>query len=116
ISGAENSSGVGFYKSTAGGENFTKITGGLPTGLVGKANLAVTAANPNRVYELVRAKPGGGLYRSEDAGQSWKQISNFAQLITRPFYYVTLGVDPTNADVVYAGAENFYKSTDGGAN
>ena len=116
ISGAENSSGVGFYKSTDGGEHFTKITGGLPTGLVGKANLAVTAANPNRVYALVEAKPGGGLYRSEDAGQSWKQISNFAQLITRPFYYVTLGVDPTNADVVYAGAENFYKSTDGGAN
>ena len=116
ISGAENSSGVGFYESTDGGEHFAKITNGLPAELVGKANLAVTAANPNRVYALVEAKPGGGLYRSEDAGQSWKQISTFAQLITRPFYYVTLGVDPTNADVVYAGAENFYKSTDGGAN
>ncbi|HMA23307.1 MAG TPA: hypothetical protein VKP00_04920, partial [Gemmatimonadaceae bacterium] len=106
----------GFYKSTDGGEHFTKITGGLPTELIGKANLAVTAANPNRIYALVEAKPGGGLYRSEDAGQSWKQISNFAQLITRPFYYVALGVDPTNADVVYAGAESFYKSIDGGAN
>lgn len=106
----------GFYKSTDGGEHFTKITGGLPTELIGKANLAVTAANPSRIYALVEAKPGGGLYRSEDAGQSWKQISNFAQLITRPFYYVALGVDPTNADVVYAGAENFYKSIDGGAN
>jgi len=116
ISGAQNSTGVGFYKSTDGGEHFTKITGGLPTELVGKANLAVTAANPNRVYALVEAKPGGGLYRSEDAGQSWKLISNFAQLITRPFYYVALGADPTNADVVYAGAESFYKSTDGGAN
>ena len=78
----------GFYKSTDGGEHFTKITGGLPTELIGKANLAVTAANPNRVYALVEAKPGGGLYRSEDAGQSWKLISSFAQLITRPFYYV----------------------------
>src|ERR1044071_8819185 len=52
ISGAQNSTGVGFYKSTDGGEHFTKITGGLPTELVGKANLAVTAANPNRVYAL----------------------------------------------------------------
>ena len=29
-----------------------------------------------------------------------------AGLITRPFYYTTLGADPTNADVVYAGAED----------
>ncbi len=115
ISGAQNSAGVGFYKSTDGGEHFTKITNGLPTELVGKANLAVSASNPNRIYALVEAKPGGGLYRSEDAGASWKQVSNYGQLITRPFYYVALAVDPTNADVVYAGAENFYKSTDGGA-
>ncbi len=115
ISGSQNSSGVGFYKSTDGGEKFTKITNGLPTELVGKANIAVTAANPNRVYALVEAKPGGGLYRSEDAGDSWKQVSNYAQLITRPFYYVALAVDPTNADVVYAGAEGFFKSADGGA-
>ncbi|MGH7619901.1 MAG: hypothetical protein ACREPM_22030, partial [Gemmatimonadaceae bacterium] len=116
ISGAENSSGVGFYKSTDGGEHFTKITNGLPTELVGKANLAVTAANPNRVYALVEAKPGGGLYRSDDGGQSWRLTSSFGQLITRPFYYVALEADPTNADIVYGGAENFYKSTDGGVN
>jgi photosystem II stability/assembly factor-like uncharacterized protein len=116
ISGAPNSAGVGFYKSTDGGEHFTKMTGGLPTELVGKANLAVTAANPNRIYALVEAKPGGGLYRSDDAGASWKLVSSNAQLITRPFYYVALAADPTNADVVYGGAESFYKSTDGGAN
>jgi photosystem II stability/assembly factor-like uncharacterized protein len=114
ISGTADSR-AGLYKSTDGGEHFAKVTGGLPTALVGKANLAVTAANPNRVYALVEAKPGGGLYRSEDAGDSWKLISSNAQLITRPFYYVTLAVDPTNADVVYGGAEGFFKSTDGGA-
>jgi photosystem II stability/assembly factor-like uncharacterized protein len=114
ISGTADSR-AGLYKSTDGGEHFTKVTGGLPNALVGKANLAVTAANPNRVYALVEAKPGGGLYRSEDAGDSWKLVSSNPQLITRPFYYVALAVDPTNADVVYAGAEGFYKSTDGGA-
>jgi photosystem II stability/assembly factor-like uncharacterized protein len=113
ISGAREG---GFYKSTDGGEHFSKITGGLPTDLVGKANLAVTAANPNRIFALVEAKPGGGLYRSEDAGQSWKLISSNPQLITRPFYYVTLAADPTNADVLYGGAEGFFKSIDGGAN
>ena len=104
----------GFYKSTDGGEHFTKITNGLPNELIGKANLAVTNANPNRIYALIEAKPGGGLYRSEDAGQTWTRINSQGALIQRPFYYTTLGADPSNADVVYAGAEGFFKSTDGG--
>jgi photosystem II stability/assembly factor-like uncharacterized protein len=104
----------GFFKSTDGGDHFTKFNNGLPTELIGKANLAVTAANPNRIYALVEAKPGGGLYRSEDAGQTWALINSQGALIQRPFYYTTLGADPTNADIVYAGAEGFFKSTDGG--
>ena len=104
----------GFYKSTDGGEHFTKITTGLPTELIGKANLAVTSAKPDRVYALIEAKPGGGLYRSEDAGQTWTLINSQASLIQRPFYYVALGADPTNADVLYAGAEGLFKSSDGG--
>jgi len=104
----------GFYKSTDGGEKFTKINAGLPNQLIGKGNLAVTAANPNRVYALIEAKPGGGFYRSEDAGQTWALINSQGSLIQRPFYYTTLGADPSNADVVYAGAEGFFKSVDGG--
>lgn len=104
----------GFYKSTDGGEHFTQIRTGLPTELVGKANLAVTPANPQRIYALIEAKPGGGLYRSDDAGQSWTLVNSQGSLIQRPFYYTTLGADPANADTVYAGAEGFFKSTDGG--
>jgi len=104
----------GFHKSTDGGEHFTKITNGLPAELIGKANLAVTAANPDRIYALVEARPGGGLYRSDDSGQTWALINSQGSLIQRPFYYVALGADPTNADVVYAGAEGFFKSIDGG--
>ncbi|MFY9557108.1 MAG: hypothetical protein WAV47_20555, partial [Blastocatellia bacterium] len=104
----------GFYKSTDGGEHFTNIKTGLPNELIGKANLAVTPASPNRIYALVEAKPGGGLYRSDDAGQTWMQVNSQGSLIQRPFYYTTLGADPINADVVYAGAEGFYKSTDAG--
>src|SRR6266850_4570547 len=104
----------GFYKSSDGGEHFKKITNGLPAELIGKANLAVTAAKPERVYALVEAKPGGGLYRSDDAGQTWALVNSQGAIIQRPFYYVALGADPTNAEVVYAGAEGFFKSTDGG--
>jgi photosystem II stability/assembly factor-like uncharacterized protein len=104
----------GFYRSTDGGEHFSRVSNGLPSDLIGKANLAVTAANPNRIYALVEAKPGGGLYRSEDAGQSWALINSQGSLIQRPFYYTTLGADPANADLIYAGAESFFKSVDGG--
>ena len=104
----------GFYKSSDGGETWSHSATGLPGQLIGKANLAVTAANPSRIYALIEAKPGGGLYRSDDAGQSWTLMNSQGALIQRPFYYTTLGADPTNADVVYAGAESFFKSTDGG--
>jgi photosystem II stability/assembly factor-like uncharacterized protein len=104
----------GFFKSTDGGNTFSHITSGLPSDLIGKANLAVTNAKADRIYALVEALPGGGLYRSDDAGQTWTLVNSQGALVQRPFYYTTLGADPTNADVVYAGAESFFKSTDGG--
>jgi photosystem II stability/assembly factor-like uncharacterized protein len=104
----------GFYRSTDAGETWTRVTTGLPNELIGKGNIAVTAANPNRLYALVEALPGGGLYRSDDAGVTWSLVNSTPGLVQRPFYYTTIGADPTNADIVYAGAETFYKSTDGG--
>jgi uncharacterized protein (DUF305 family)/photosystem II stability/assembly factor-like uncharacterized protein len=111
ISGAREG---GFYKSVDGGEKWQKIVDKLPNDLIGKGNLAVTAAQPNRIYALIEAKPGGGFYRSDDAGTSWTLVNSQRSLIQRPFYYTSLGADPGNADVVYAGAEQFFKSVDAG--
>jgi photosystem II stability/assembly factor-like uncharacterized protein len=104
----------GFYKSTNGGDTFTKIATGLPNELIGKGNLAVTPAKPDRIFALIEAKPGGGFYRSDDAGQTWALMNSQATMIYRPFYYTTLGADPTSGDVAYTGAEGFWKTTDGG--
>lgn len=111
ISGAREG---GFYKSTDGGDTWTKTGAGLPPDLIGKGNLAVTAANPQRIYALIEALPGGGLYRSDNGGDNWQLVNSTPGLTQRPFYYTTLSTDPTNADIVYAGAETFYKSTDAG--
>ena len=105
----------GVYKSTDGGDTWRKLGNGLPAQLIGKADLAVSAAMPNRLYVLIEAKPGGGLYRSDDAGGSFITVDTTTRgLITRPFYYTNVDADPRNADVVYVGTEGFYKSTDGG--
>ncbi len=104
----------GIYKSTDGGDHWSKLAGGLPTGLFGRANVGVSAAAPNRVYALIEAKPGQGLYRSDDAGEHWVLVNDDPKLTTRPFYYNTLGVDPNNADVVFVGDEDWFKSIDGG--
>lgn len=104
----------GIYKSTDGGDHWTKLGGGLPTGLFGRSNVAISNAAPNRIYALIEAKPGGGLYRSDDAGATWRLVNGSQNLWTRPFYYTTLGVDPQNPDVVWVGNEGWYKSTDGG--
>jgi photosystem II stability/assembly factor-like uncharacterized protein len=112
ISGAREG---GVYKSTDGGDNWRKLAGGLPDQLVGKSDLAVSPAMPNRLYVLVEAKPGGGLYRSDDAGETFAAVNTTTPgLITRPFYYTNVDADPLNADVVHVGTEAFYKSTDGG--
>lgn len=104
----------GIYKSTDGGDHWTKLAGGLPHELFGRSNIAISNAKPDRIYALIEAKPGSGLWRSEDAGATWTLINGSSAIITRPFYYDTLGVDPIHPDVVYVGDENWFQSTDGG--
>ena len=111
VSGAREG---GIYKSTDGGDHWTKLAGGLPHDLFGRANVAISAARPERIYALIEAKPGSGLYRSEDSGATWSLVNGSGAIITRPFYYDTLGVDPNNPDVLFIGDEGWFKSTDGG--
>lgn len=106
----------GIYRSTDGGDTWKKLEGGLPNKLFGRSNVAISAIAPDRIYALIEAKPGSGLYRSDNAGDTWTLVSDATKLTTRPFYYDTLGVDPSNADVVYVGNERWMKSVDGGKN
>ncbi|HSJ26178.1 MAG TPA: hypothetical protein VK929_15980 [Longimicrobiales bacterium] len=120
ISGAREG---GIYKSTDGGDTWTKLTNGLPSDYTGKISISVSPANPRRVYALLEAGDGtlampggvhGGVYRSDDAGATWTRTSNQAGLINRPFYYIYIDADPKDPDVVWVNNEQFFKSTDGG--
>ena len=113
ISGADKEDGI--YKSTDGGDNWRKIEKGLPQGLIGKIDFAVTPADPDRVYALVEA-PGDkqGLYRSEDRAESWQQVSDKEEIMSRPFYFTSITAHPKNPDKVYVGNVRYWVSSDGG--
>lgn len=114
ISGGNQDEG-GIYKSIDGGDTWIKLTKGLPQGLIGKIDLGVSAADSKVLYALIEA-PGedGGLYKSENQGKTFKQVSKDRGIQTRPFYYCNVEVDPTDPDVVYVMATGYYKSIDGG--
>ena len=112
ISGGEEG---GVYKSTDGGDSWNHLTNGLPNGVRGKADLAVSAADPDRVYVLIEAPPKeGGVYRSDDRGASWTQVTDFQPIINRPFYYCNLEAHPKDPDILWGMAEGQWKSVDGG--
>jgi photosystem II stability/assembly factor-like uncharacterized protein len=107
--------GSGLFKSTDGGETWNEITRapGMPSGLIGKVGVAVSSANPNRVFALVENE-NGGLFRSDDAGETWALINGDRNIRQRAFYYSRVTADHQNADVVYLQNVSFYRSTDGG--
>ena len=76
ISGAHEG---GIYKSTDGGDTGPSSPAACRNELFGRSNVAISAANPNRIYALIEAKPGSGLYRSEDAGATWTLVNGSAQ-------------------------------------
>jgi len=105
----------GVYKTTDGGDTWTKLENGLPRGLIGKIGVAVSPANPNRVWAIVEAEESEvGLYRSDDAGGSWRKVGTNRGTLSRPWYYMYVWPHPTDQNVLWVGNSGLYKSTDGG--
>ena len=105
--------GSGIWKSTDGGDTWTRLTNGLPA-LMGKIGVSVSPANPDRVFAIVEAE-NGGLYRSDDAGRSWRRLSGDRLIQTRSWYYMKTIADPKNENVVWVLNAPVLRSIDGGA-
>ncbi len=107
--------GSGLFKSTDGGETWKEITRnpGLPSGMIGKIGVAVSGADPNRVYALVENE-NGGLFRSDDAGATWVLANGGRNIRQRAFYYTHITADPNNKDRVYVQNVGTFSSNDAG--
>jgi photosystem II stability/assembly factor-like uncharacterized protein len=111
--------GSGIYKTTDGGVHWSNISHrpGLPPGILGKVGIAVAPSRPNVVYALIQADykgQAGGLFRSDDAGRSWKLINNSMRITQRAFYYMTVFVDPKDPNTIYLPNVGVYVSHDAG--
>ena len=104
----------GVYKTTDGGDTWTKLGGGLPEGVVGKVGVSVSPAMAGRVWAIIEAEPDGGVYRSDDGGATWTRTNSENNLRQRAWYYTHVQADPQDENTVYALNTGLYRSVDGG--
>jgi photosystem II stability/assembly factor-like uncharacterized protein len=106
--------GSGLYVSRDGGDTWRQLTGsGLPDGTWGKVGIAIARSDSRRVYALIEAEKGG-LFRSDDGGDSWELASAHRALRQRAWYYTTLTVHPANPNEVWFPQVPMLKTIDGG--
>ncbi|HUA84659.1 MAG TPA: hypothetical protein VMB85_12415 [Bryobacteraceae bacterium] len=109
--------GTALYKTTDGGDHWTDLSSrpGLPPGVKGRIGIALAPSRPDRVWVIIDAEIGKkGVYRSDDAGQTWRHLTDDAELTMRPWYYDHIFADPKNPDLIYVLNVQSWKSTDGG--
>lgn len=117
--GAWNGKESGLFKSEDGGTTWRKLTKGLPTTTedgLGRIGFTIAPSNSNRMYATVDAEKNGGIYRSDDAGESWYLLTTDGRFWGRGSDFAEIKVDPKNADIVYSANVVMWKSTDGGKN
>lgn len=103
------------WKSTDSGDHWEKLTHkqGLPKGTLGIIGLAVSPVNSERIFAMIEAEDGG-LFRSDDAGETWTKMNEDRGIRQRAWYYTRIYADTKNEDIVYVCNVAFFKSKDGG--
>jgi photosystem II stability/assembly factor-like uncharacterized protein len=103
--------GSGVWRSVDGGETWTRLTKGLPRSDMGRIGLDVARSHPGTVYAVIEGSERG-VYRSDDAGASWRKMSDIASI---PWYFGEIRVDPRDPETVYHLGVQLQVSHDGGA-
>jgi photosystem II stability/assembly factor-like uncharacterized protein len=105
----------GIFRSTDGGDHWTRLTSGLPTERMGKISLSISGANTRKIYALIEADGDqGGLYVSGNFGDTWERVYSRRNILQRAYYYIHIFADPIDENTVYVNNTGMFKSTDGG--
>lgn len=119
----------GIYKTTDGGNTWTRLSGGLPGGRIGRIGLALYPKNPNILYAVIendnttkptrpqdKVSPMGEIYRTDDAGAHWRKMNpdGVNVMPKGPYYFTQIRVDPNNDERIIVTGEPFNVSEDGG--
>lgn len=105
--------GSGMWKSTDGGKNWKELKTGLPPKPFGRIAFAIAPSAPQNMVAIVEANETG-LYISADGGENWKKQSATMNVVSRPFYFATIVIDPKDPKRVYRPGYTFSYSSDGG--
>ena len=119
--GSMEGPGSGLYKSTDGGSTWRELTEGLPSSSdgsdgLGRIGFGIAPSDPNRIYALVDSPKLGGLYRSDNAGASWRRVNTEPRIWGRGDDFAGVTVDPRDQNKVYVANTSTYRSTDAGEN
>ncbi|RIA08295.1 sortilin (neurotensin receptor 3) [Flavobacteriaceae bacterium MAR_2010_72] len=108
--------GSALWKSTDSGETWKEISTnkGFPEDTLGIIGVTVSPVNNQRVWAIVENKDKGGLYRSDDGGDTWNLVNSDRNLRQRAWYYTRVYADTKDVNVVYVLNVRYHKSTDGG--
>lgn len=119
----------GIYRSTDAGATWTKLGNGLPTGLMGRSNIAIAPSRPQTVYVFLdnrapvangeggRTYVGGEVYRSDDRGLSWRKANTedlYPVFSVYGWKFCDVRVSPDNPEEIYILGNRAFHSTDGG--
>jgi photosystem II stability/assembly factor-like uncharacterized protein len=105
--------GSGMYKSADGGKTWKELKNGLPTKPFGRIAFALAPSTPQNMVAIVEANETG-LYISSNGGDTWKKQSATMNVVSRPFYFSCIQIDPKDPKRVYRPGYTFSYSSDGG--
>ncbi|HEY5095309.1 MAG TPA: hypothetical protein VII69_09360 [Candidatus Eremiobacteraceae bacterium] len=114
--GSVDGPGSGLYVSTDGGDSWQPLTKGLPTWAqgLGRIGIGIAPNDSNRMYALVDSRDETGVYRSDDAGESWRRVNTESRITGRGSDFAWVRVAPDNADRIIVSNTASYRSDDGG--
>ena len=115
VGGNYEGPGSGLFKSEDGGDNWRELSKGFPA-KHGRISIAIAPSDPDRIYSTVDVNDAGGVYRSDDAGESWTVVNEEERVSSRNSDFAFIRVHPKDRDTIFLSNTSTYKSTDAGKN